>query len=128
MPISSANEEDMLKQGFPKELQRAFKEAAETTQCVILSRAPGPATTALIASGYDLKGYFIKAKSCDWGPMSGFLCQVPAFNKKGLAGIEFNAKKNLEYYGMFRDRLHAPQEGLDSHVEERLEEQIRQYS
>lgn len=113
MPLKPATEDDMLKQGFPKELQTAFKQTAEETQCIVLSRAPGPATTELIAAGHDLKGFFIKAKSCDWGPMSGFLCQVSAFNKKGVAGIKHNAKQNLKYYEIFRDRLHSPQEGLD---------------
>jgi hypothetical protein len=112
MSIKSATEEQMLEQGFPEGLQTAFKATAKETQCVILSRVPGGATTALIAAGHDLKGYFIKAKSCDWGPMSGFLCQVPALNKKGVAGIKHNAEQNLYYYEKFRDRLHSPQEGL----------------
>lgn len=65
MPLSPANEQQMREQGFPDALQTAFKRTAEEIRCVILSRVPGPATTELIAAGHDLKGFFIKAKSCD---------------------------------------------------------------
>jgi hypothetical protein len=112
MQLTPATKDQMLSQGFPEAIQTAFENTAETTQCVVLSRVPGGATTELIAAGHDLKGYFIKAKSCDWGPMSGFLCQVPAFNKNGVAGIKHNAEQNLVYYEKFRDRSHAPREGL----------------
>ena len=111
MQISIANEQAMKDCGFPTDLQNAFKRTAEETRCVVLSRVPGRAATPLIAAGHDLKGYFIKAKSCDWGPMSGFVCQVPAFTKKGVAGIEFNVNRNLEYHREFFDRLRPPQEG-----------------
>jgi hypothetical protein len=116
MPLSPANEQQMRGQGFPDALQTAFKRTAEEVRSVILSRVPGPATTELIAAGYDLKGFFIKAKSCDWGPMTGFLCQVPAFNKKGVGGIEHNARENLKYHNKFCDRLRPPQEGADDRV------------
>jgi hypothetical protein len=111
MSIKPATKEQMLEKGFPETIQKAFKNTAEETQCIILTRVPGGATTELIAAGHDLKGYFIKAKSCDWGPMSGFLCQVPAFNKRGVAGIKDNVEKNLEYCNKFCDRLHGAQEG-----------------
>jgi hypothetical protein len=125
MPINPADEKPMEEQGFPKAIQDAFKNTAEETQCVILSRVPGGATTELIKAGHDLKGYFIKAKSCDWGPMSGFLCQVPAFNKKGVDGIEHNAEQNLYYYKKFCDRLHGPQEGLDPQDPSTAEQRIK---
>ncbi len=113
MTLTAATTEQMRAEGFPEGLQTAFKTTAEEMNCVILSRVPGGATTELIAAGHDLKGFFIKAKSCDWGPMTGFLCQVPAFNKKGVRGIKHNAEQNVNYHKKFGDRLRPPREGLD---------------
>ena len=86
--------------GFPTEVSEAFLRTADDTNCVVMSRAPGGAGTELIRQGYDLKGFLIKAKSCSWGPMAGFLCQIPALNKYGSEKIEYNYenhKKYLEY-------------------------------
>ena len=63
-------------QGFTSDLCKAFQLAANELHMVVLSRVPGGSCTDLIAAGHDLKGHFIKAKSCDFGPMSGFLCQL----------------------------------------------------
>ena len=72
------------KQGFPKNLVDTFQMTADHMCCVVSTRTPGAAATGLIDERYDLKGFKIKAKSCDWGPMAGFVCQIPHFNKKGL--------------------------------------------
>ena len=85
-------------EGFPLPVCRAFQAAANKTKMAILSRVPGGSCGRLIDERYDLKGYFIKAKSCNWGPMAGFLCQLPPFNKAGAAKMAENAKANDKTY------------------------------
>jgi hypothetical protein len=84
-------------EGFPGDISEVFKSVADEKKTIIISRVPGPATLTLIDEGYDLKGYHIKAKSCDWGPMAGFLCKHPLFNKKGVNQIAGNLKSLLDY-------------------------------
>lgn len=91
------NEKKLEAHGFPKEVSKAFLRTADDTNCVVMSRVPGPATTGLIRAGHDLKGFLIKAKSCTWGPMAGFLCQIPALNKYGSSKISYNYKKHKKY-------------------------------
>jgi hypothetical protein len=83
--------------GFPEKVTQAFLNTADTVNSVVMSRVPGGAATTLINEGYDLKGMFIKVKSCDWGPMAGFVCELLPFNKKGAGGVEFNRSKIQEY-------------------------------
>jgi hypothetical protein len=83
---------DMEKEGFPPYMIQAFLLAATQTKTIISSRTPGGAGIDLIAANYDLKGFQIKCKSCDWGPMAGFICQLPFFNKAGFENIEYNTK------------------------------------
>lgn len=89
--------EEMKDYGFPENVTTAFLTTADKVNSMVMSRVPGKATTTLIDEGYDLKSMYIKAKSCDWGPMAGFVCELHPFNKKGTGGIEFNEKKIKEY-------------------------------
>jgi hypothetical protein len=89
--------DEMRNLGFPARISTAFADTCQQTGTVVMSRVPGKTATTLIAEGYDLKSYFIKAKSCDWGPMAGFVCRHPAFNKSGYSRLEFNLKKHLHY-------------------------------
>lgn len=83
---------DVLKdKGFTEAMTLAFLNTAKETNTIVSSRVPGKACTELIDQGYDLKGFQIKSKSCDWGPMAGFLCQLPFFNKAGFSKIAYNA-------------------------------------
>jgi hypothetical protein len=90
--------EQLRVEGFPMIMVDMFRKTADKMDCVIMSRAPGKATPDLIENGHDLKGYQVKAKSCDWGPMSGFLCQVPCLNKKGSAKIDYNDGYYYKYF------------------------------
>lgn len=83
--------------GFPEAVTRAFLKTADAADSMVSTRVPGEATTQLIQERYDLKGYRIKAKSCNWGPMSGFLCKLPPFNKKGELNMAGNLKANKNY-------------------------------
>ncbi|MEM9090447.1 MAG: anthrax toxin-like adenylyl cyclase domain-containing protein, partial [Cyanobacteria bacterium P01_F01_bin.53] len=82
-------------EGFPPKVSRAFQKAADELNCVIWSRVPGKACTTLIDEGYNLKPFYVHGKSCDWGPMAGFICQLPALNKSGTSKIDYNLKEHL---------------------------------
>ena len=84
MPVFDFDREPLAadgEYGFPQGVVNAFLNTANELNCVIMSRVPGRAATMLINERYDLKGYFVKAKSCDWGPMAGFICSTPEFSK-----------------------------------------------
>jgi hypothetical protein len=92
-------------EGFPKKIQQVFRAVCEEKNTIILSRVPGKAALQLIEEGYAQKGYHIKAKSCDWGPMAGFVCKQPIFNKKGLANLLSNLKAHVNYHKEMSDVL-----------------------
>jgi len=83
--------------GFPLALRHldAFQHVANTMKTVIVSRAVGMSCRAQIEEGYSMKDFRIHGKSCDFGPMAGFVCMDPRLNKKGMAGLEYNAKAHL---------------------------------
>lgn len=60
-----------------------FQSVATSSQCVIASRAVGKFATGLLRDGYATKGFHNKAKSCNWGPMAGFVLSDPRFTKRG---------------------------------------------
>ncbi len=80
--------------GFPYAHGAAFQEVADETGNIIASRAPGKFATGLIEESYATKGFYIKAKSCDWGPMAGFVLVDPHFSKQSRddAGIAKQTK------------------------------------
>jgi hypothetical protein len=109
---STPKADNLRKQGFPDHISRAFLHTADADMLldpqrshasVVLTRVPGTAATGLIADGYALKSFFVHAKSCDWGPMAGFVAFLPALNKKGPAGIKSNLKSHLETIKWFQD-------------------------
>lgn len=71
------------KSGIPTEHSAIFSRVARQTNTIIASRAVGVYATGLIREGYATKGYHVKAKSCNWGPMAGFVLADPALGKKG---------------------------------------------
>lgn len=93
--VVNADYDELAKEGFPKEVSKAFQKAADELNCVFWSRVPGKACTTLIDEGYNLKPFYVHGKSCNWGPMAGFVCQLPALNKKGASKIAYNLKEHL---------------------------------
>ncbi|MGH9404996.1 MAG: anthrax toxin-like adenylyl cyclase domain-containing protein [Terriglobia bacterium] len=73
------------KSGMPPEHGKCFQEIAAKTNCVISSRSVGKYATQLLREGYATKGFHNKAKSCNWGPMAGFVLSDPRFTKRGGA-------------------------------------------
>jgi hypothetical protein len=82
--------------GMPLSHKKIFLEVANQEKCVIMVRKTGPTCHGLLAEGYDTKGYRIHGKSCDWGPMAGFVMRDPRLNKYGLAKAAFNHEKHTE--------------------------------
>ena len=80
--------------GFPYAHGAAFQEVADDTRNIIVSRACGKYATGLIEESYATKGFYIKAKSCDWGPMAGLVLMDPHFSKlsRSDAGIAKQTK------------------------------------
>jgi hypothetical protein len=59
--------------GFPTVHIEAFKRVAARNKMVVSSRELNPLCTDLVLENYAAKGFHIKAKTCDWGPMAGFV-------------------------------------------------------
>jgi len=68
--------------GIPLSHMDGFQAVADRTRCIIMNRAVGTACTQLIEEGYSSKGFHVKAKSCDWGPMCGFVLDDPNLTKR----------------------------------------------
>ena len=82
------------KTGIPELHAEAFQEVADASGDVISSRAVGIYATGLILENYASKGFHNKAKSCNWGPMAGFVLDDPRFTKVG--GDEKGQKEQKE--------------------------------
>ncbi|OJJ21544.1 hypothetical protein BKI52_13450 [marine bacterium AO1-C] len=80
--------------GMPDCHGKKFLEVAEQEQTIIISRAPGIYATKLIEEGYATKGFHNKSKSCNWGPMAGFVNTNPLFSKAGLSAKEQPKQKD----------------------------------
>ncbi len=89
--------------GIPQLHAQAFQTVADQWRTVILCRAVGIYATGLIEEGYASKGFHNKAKSCNWGPMAGFVLDDPRFTKVGGTV----AKQE----GQREDLLHAIEQG-----------------
>jgi hypothetical protein len=83
--------------GIPPLHAEAFQEVADQKNCMISSRAVGRYATGPILEGYASKGFHNKAKSCNWGPMAGFVLNDPRFTKVGgTEAGQTGQKKALE--------------------------------
>ncbi len=82
--------------GMPIAHKQAFITVARDQRCVIIIRATGPTCHGLLEEGYDTKGYRIHGKSCNWGPMAGFVLRDPRLNKYGNIKAGFNRRKHTE--------------------------------
>ncbi|WP_426104346.1 anthrax toxin-like adenylyl cyclase domain-containing protein [Massilia sp. TSP1-1-2] len=67
--------------GISQRHAAVFQEVANVTKCIIACRAVGKFATGLISESYSSKGFHNKAKSCNWGPMAGFVLADPRFTK-----------------------------------------------
>ena len=67
--------------GFPANHIRAIQAVADRLQTMISFRGAGEAALGLISESYGMKGFRIDTKSCDWGPMCGFVCMDQRLSK-----------------------------------------------
>lgn len=67
--------------GFPESHGEAFQDVSDQIMTIILSRDLGNVCTLLVEEHYAMKGFRIHGKSCDWGPMAGFVCMDPRLRK-----------------------------------------------
>lgn len=82
--------------GVPVEHAHAFLTVAASQRAVIIVRCVGPTCLQLLQHGYDTKGFRIHGKSCDWGPMAGFVLRDPRLNKSGLPNEAYNRREHRE--------------------------------
>jgi hypothetical protein len=78
--------------GFVPKHARACISVAQQQDCIISFREPGKAAQGLIADNYSMKGFRIDTKSCNWGPMYGFVCVDPRLSKKNASGGSYYTK------------------------------------
>lgn len=83
--------------GFPSVHVEAFKRVAARNKVVVSSRELNPLCTDLVLESYAAKGFHIKAKTCDWGPMAGFVLEDPRFTK----GSQDQGKQRTEIGNAF---------------------------
>lgn len=67
--------------GMLKSHSAVFTQVANSENAVIASRALNLLSEGLLQEGHASKGFYIKSKSCDWGPMAGLLLTKPEFTK-----------------------------------------------
>lgn len=96
---AQTSDSQLAEEGFPANYPAAFQRVANAQKCVILTRTPGGSCTGLLAEGYDAKSFHIKGKSCNWGPMTGFVCLDPLLNKGGVEGSQKNLKEHAHSLG-----------------------------
>ena len=96
------------KTGIPMLHAAAFQEVANATGNVISSRAVGIYATGLILEGYSSKGFHNKAKSCNWGPMAGFVLDDPRFTKVGGTADGQQEQKNALIHAIEANAVEVP--------------------
>jgi hypothetical protein len=82
--------------GMPWEHAQIFMQIAKQERCIISSRQLGRVCMGLMSGGYDTKGFRMKSKSCDFGPMAGFICVDERLHKKG-AGYNKKQKEDVNH-------------------------------
>ena len=75
----------------------AIQSVANDLERIVISRCATPAGIQLLDEGYASKGFGIKAKSCDWGPFTGFAMAHIEYSKfaDGSSLAAYNKQKNF---------------------------------
>ena len=84
------------KTGFVMAHAAPCESVAARMTCIILFREPGKPAEGLIADNYGMKGFRIDTKSCNWGPMRGFVCADPRLSKPKAAKSSYRTR-NVEW-------------------------------
>lgn len=99
--------------GMPPAHAPAFMQVATSQSCVISSRELGLVGTGLAEEGYDSKGFRIKSKTCDFGPMAGFVCTNPNYSKRGVA---YAPTQQRDINHALKDDDHVGWKGSTEHI------------
>ena len=91
--------------GMPVEHARVFQRVANDMNCMIASRSVGRYATGLILENYATKGFHVKTKSCNFGPMAGFVLSDPRFSKQGQKGVESQRKATQAAFSAGADEM-----------------------
>ncbi|MBA3593813.1 MAG: CyaA/EF/ExoY family adenylyl cyclase toxin [Pseudomonadota bacterium] len=83
--------------GFHPSHGLAIQSVANDFERIVISRCATPAGIQLLDEGYSSKGFGIKAKSCDWGPFTGFAMSDIQYSKFGDGNsiAAYNKQKNF---------------------------------
>jgi hypothetical protein len=92
--------------GFVASHAEVFKKIAKELNTVVSSRDLNKASPGLLDEDYAAKGFHIKAKSCDFGPMAGFVCWEPSFSKLGPNDSASQEKENKASIGHGCKKVH----------------------
>jgi hypothetical protein len=87
--------------GFHPSHGLAIQSVANDLERIIISRCATPAGIQLLDEGYASKGFGIKAKSCDWGPFTGFAMAHIQYAKfaDGSSRAAYDKQKNFFEHG-----------------------------
>ncbi|MDB5870607.1 MAG: hypothetical protein JWQ07_49 [Ramlibacter sp.] len=97
--------------GIPARHGAAMQQVADRMKHGILLRSVGSHCTRLLEEGYAAKGFRIDTKSCDWGPMRGFVCVDPRLSKGGRS--KETANRNFTAEALTGSVRHDAIGGLD---------------
>lgn len=111
--------------GMPLLHARCFHRVADETGCVISSRSVGKYATGLLLESYATKGYHIKAKSCNWGPMAGFVLSDPRFTKRGVSPDARDGQRRDVHSAIVKE--HAGETPIYISEERRIELVVRKW-
>jgi hypothetical protein len=107
---------------MPLSHARCFQQVANQTNCVISSRSVGKWATGLLLENYTSKGFHVKAKSCDWGPMAGFVMSDPRFTKRGAAPDARESQRKDVHSAIYKENAGEMQIFLTDNRRKFLEE------
>ncbi len=89
--------------GFHPSHALAIQSFANDFERIVVSRCATPAGIQLLDEGYPSKGFGIKAKSCDWGPFTGFAMAHIQYSKFAGGASSAAYKKQKNFFDHARD-------------------------
>jgi hypothetical protein len=102
-PVVARGLQACKRSGMPRTHAACFQRVADDTRCVIACRSVGPLCTTLIKEGYATKGFHVKAKSCNWGPMAGFVLSDPRFSKRGATRTAVESQRRDIHHAIYKE-------------------------
>ncbi|MEH6531231.1 MAG: MARTX multifunctional-autoprocessing repeats-in-toxin holotoxin RtxA [Photobacterium frigidiphilum] len=119
--IKPLKHQESIELGMPETDQKVMADIADRENVIIAVRPVDEKSKSLIDSKmYSSKGLFVKAKSSDWGPMSGFIPVVQSFAKasarRDLAKFNGYAEQSIKSGNAVSTDLYLNQARVDDLV------------